>query len=643
MKHARWVSCSLFCPVLAAGLVTAHAASAPPDTPQAVRITRADVRATPGRGFTPPPYALAAQADAGPWNSVTLPDAEPPQVPPAPPQELPATLEVWYRMAVPTLAADAGPLYLYLPRWKTDGQIALYGDGRLLYQSHANRLWNGSNQPLWVPLNETSGTPPVRSVQIRIQRLRGTGGGISSAWIGTEHALGWRYQLRSWLQAGLPAMSSAAFLAAGLFALGVWTWRRRESLYLLFFAMSVVSYVRTLHYFVGRERLLLSDAWFGWITVSSLFWLILTAHLFLERLHGQRRLWLSVLAWSVTLLVSLITLPGVSALPEATTLAPLVYVVLLALGLTVFVCAWRSARRAGSHEALLLAGWSIASMAAGGYDWLLQNNLLVSVEGAFLGAYANIGAFFIFSYIMLRRYLTAIGGMEQLNTRLEQRLQEREQELALSYERLRESEHRQTLVRERQRLMQDMHDGLGSSLMSTLRVVRHGQIGSEAVAQMLEECMDDLKLAIDSMEPVDADLLLLLATLRFRLAPRIEAMGVALHWEVQDVAPLPWLDPRSALHLLRILQECFANVLKHAQASVIHVESETVADGVEVRIVDNGQGFDVESALRSGGRGLKNQLRRAEAIGARLAWHRRESGTRCVLWLPAGSSTATAR
>ena len=34
---------------------------------------------------------------------------------------------------------------------------------------------------------------------------------------------------------------------------------------------------------------------------------------------------------------------------------------------------------------------------------------------------------------------------------------------------------------------------------------------------MLKDCLDDLKLTIDSMEPLDADLLALLATLRFRL------------------------------------------------------------------------------------------------------------------------------
>jgi len=151
---------------------------------------------------------------------------------------------------------------------------------------------------------------------------------------------------------------------------------------------------------------------------------------------------------------------------------------------------------------------------------------------------------------------------------------------------------------------------------------------------VLKGCMDDLKLAIDSMESVDADLLLLLATLRFRLAPRIESAGVALRWEVQPVPALPWLDPGSALHILRIMQECIANVLRHTRATTICFSTESAGEGVSVAIEDNGGGFEVEEALRRGGRGLRNQQQRAAAIGGTVSWSAGSHGTRFTLWLP---------
>jgi signal transduction histidine kinase len=224
--------------------------------------------------------------------------------------------------------------------------------------------------------------------------------------------------------------------------------------------------------------------------------------------------------------------------------------------------------------------------------------------------------------------------VNQANAGLAQRLLTREAELTQSHQRLREIEHRQTLTEERQRLMQDMHDGLGSSLATALRVVEHGHMDEAEVAEVLKDCIDDLKLAIDSMEPVQADLLLLLATLRYRLGPRLESTGIQLRWDVQDVPMLSWLDPRISLHILRILQEAFANVIKHAQASQIKVSTGVDGGDVLVSITDNGRGFSVEHALAGGGKGLANQLRRAHSIGAQVTWESGEDGSCMTLRLP---------
>jgi len=62
------------------------------------------------------------------------------------------------------------------------------------------------------------------------------------------------------------------------------------------------------------------------------------------------------------------------------------------------------------------------------------------------------------------------------------------------------------------------------------RSVEHGKISGDRVAQVLKDCLDDIKLTIDSMEPVDADLALLLTTLHFRLKPRLEDSGIRLVW-----------------------------------------------------------------------------------------------------------------
>jgi signal transduction histidine kinase len=155
------------------------------------------------------------------------------------------------------------------------------------------------------------------------------------------------------------------------------------------------------------------------------------------------------------------------------------------------------------------------------------------------------------------------------------------------------------------------------------------------VSQLLKSCLDDLKLTIDSMEPLEDDLLLLLATLRYRLGPRLESSGVALRWNVQELPALDWLDPTSALHILRIVQESIANILRHTRASEIRVATAADASGVQVTIEDNGQGFHVEKTLSEAkGRGMQNQQRRAQGVGGRVSWRSGPGGTLFTLWLP---------
>ncbi len=629
---AGWLPLTLLCAVL---WHPAAQAGAP------LQFTAAEILSIDGRGYSPPPYALGAELPAGPWTAVDLPHAPRPRhsMGGLPKEGEAPTRITWYRVQVASLEQTPPPRYLYIPRWKTDGQIAVYGDGRLLYQSHANQQWNGSNHPLLIALDANAEAQPPRQILIRMQHLQGIGGALSTLWVGKHSDLAWRYMTREWLQTQLPFMCSAAFLALGIFSFFVWLSRRHEKLYLLFFLMSLAAAVRTMHEYAGLERLPISDQWFGWLTVNSLFWLIAISHLFLIRLHRRAQPWLTKLTLLVAAGSTLVTLP-LPAMPDATLVAPLIYVAMLLVGNMVYVVGFRNAWLNHSKEGLLLAGWGLIGMQLGIHDWLLQNNF-VSIEGAFLGSYANIGVFILFTYVMFRRYLAAITQVEQLNASLETRLQAREAELTQSHQRLREIEQRQTLSQERQRLMQDMHDGLGSSLTSALRVVQHGQMNEADVAQVLKGCIDDLKLAIDSMEPVEADLLLLLATLRYRLGPRLESTGIALRWEVKDVPALDWLDPRNALHILRILQEAFTNIIKHTKATQIRVATGVRNDQVVVTITDNGQGFSVEEALRRGGKGLTNQMRRAQAIAAEVIWDSNDAGTCFSLRLPMKQGSAS--
>lgn len=608
-------------------------------TPQpsaSLHLTQADWQRADAPGFSAPPPTLDSKGLPDTWQRVALPLALPilpmdvrPQADAAGPIRT-----TWVKLSIQGQPLPSGPLALYGIRVKTGGTIAVYANGRLVHLAQQQgQLWNSLFTPLWVVLDKSTGDAPLSEILIRVEHSPSSRVALSSLWLGPAEALRGRYYVRQWLQRELPATLNAAFLVVGLFALLVWFKRRHEMAYLLFFNLAAVSFVGHLHYYADLP---IAQGWFAWLTANALFWLVTVLHLFLCQLHGRALIWLTRAVVGITGVISLLTLPVLGVLPvfpSTSPLVPLVYGVVVLMAATVCVVGGLNAWRRSREGRLLAMGLGVCTL-LGVPDWLLHNDV-ISPEGWFLGAYTNAVTFCMFGLLMYRRYVNAIGEAEQLNASLAQRLHAREAELERSHQQLREAQVRQTISDERQRLMQDMHDGLGSSLISAIRSVERGGVSDLKVSQILKDCLDDLKLTIDSMEPVEADLLLLLATLRFRLEPRLEGSGIALLWEVQELPTLAWLDPSSALHILRIVQESIANILRHTRTNEIRVGTALEADGVRVSIEDNGQGFDVEKALGATvGRGLHNQQRRAQAVEGTVAWKSGPTGTQFTLWLP---------
>jgi len=80
----------------------------------------------------------------------------------------------------------------------------------------------------------------------------------------------------------------------------------------------------------------------------------------------------------------------------------------------------------------------------------------------------------------------------------------------------------------------------------------------------------------------------------------------------------PSFPPRAQMHLLRIVQEGVRNAIRHSGATEILMEvSYTAEHLVRIRIVDNGRGFDPETAsFASGHWGLVTMRERAQKLGA---------------------------
>lgn len=639
MTEAAWRRCGVAVALAAALLglrygvrAADHQEAAPPAAVHLVQAERLQ------QALQAAPMSVPAQLDglpAGPWPRVSLPQVHPADAAaPAP------GVTSWYRFTVPDQALSAGSTaVLYVPRCHACLVLSVYVDGTLATTTLGRSSHLHFNDPLW--LNRLPASPGASSHELvlRLDAATRSGSALSTLWVGPGTTLYPGYELRRLLQRGVPAATSAAFLLLGLFSGVVWLRRRTESGYLLFFAMSLLYWLRCLHYYVDFGEMppgLIVVT--NWITVNALGWMMAVAYLFSLRLHGRRQ---PRIEWPLFgLLLAAAVLTALGALGELGQggLIPFarngVYPAFLTAAVGLTVLSSHAAWRARSAD----AGWVAASLwlniALGAHDLLLQR-WLIDVEGVYLLPLGGVAMCSVFGAVIWRRYVEALRGVEQANEHLEQRLAQREQELQASFAQLREVQHRQVLDNERQRLMREMHDGLGATLMSSLVAVQGGQMGAAAVEAMLRESVDELKIAIDSLDPAGNDVLVLLGTLRYRLAPRLEAAGLTLHWQVNDLPALPWLTPADALHVLRIVQEVLTNIIKHAAATEVTVHTEAAATAAVLHIHDNGRGLAAGSARPAGGRGLQNMRHRAAQLGATLHIESPAgAGTRVTLTLP---------
>jgi signal transduction histidine kinase len=202
---------------------------------------------------------------------------------------------------------------------------------------------------------------------------------------------------------------------------------------------------------------------------------------------------------------------------------------------------------------------------------------------------------------------------------------------------------------ERQQLAQELHDGVGSQLTTIISALDHGSPQERATAAALQEALIDLKLLVDGVDE-EASVVSLLANLRYRTRPLLEAAGIELGWHVADEALLEQVQGPPAREILRIAQECLANVVHHSGGDAVtvtlcHMKAQ---DALWLEIADNGRGIgpspDVEPEDaapaawppgRPGGKGLPGMRRRAQQLGGQLDVHSVPGeGTRVTLQVP---------
>lgn len=194
---------------------------------------------------------------------------------------------------------------------------------------------------------------------------------------------------------------------------------------------------------------------------------------------------------------------------------------------------------------------------------------------------------------------------------------------------------------ERKHIAAEVHDQCGQ-LLTVMKMELSDLRAATRSDHRLTERVQRLDVIADELVQMSRDLI-------NRLRPPALDLGLvpALEWLTQEwtrqtgltcsfscaLQDLPLPDEK-ATTLFRIVQESLTNVTRHAQARHVQVELTPSAGGLDLRLADDGCGFDT-NADHAGHFGLLGMRERAQRVGARLELRSRPGlGTEVLVTMP---------
>lgn len=181
------------------------------------------------------------------------------------------------------------------------------------------------------------------------------------------------------------------------------------------------------------------------------------------------------------------------------------------------------------------------------------------------------------------------------------------------------------IEKERKRIARDLHDTVSQELFAAhmilsgvsqqaLKLDREKmQTQLQSVAAILETAQKDLRVLLLHLRPVELEEKSLIEGIQILLKELEDKSDLKVSLK-QNVSKLP---KKIEEHIFRILQELISNTLRHAQASCLDVYLYQTDVELQLKVVDNGIGFQLGS-LDDLSYGLRNIKERVEDMAGNI-------------------------
>ncbi|MEZ5452466.1 MAG: hypothetical protein R3E93_06535 [Thiothrix sp.] len=506
-------------------------------------------------------------------------------------------------------------LCLYFPKVSQNIEVFVNNHwignaGRMKPSVYRNR-----NYPLLFFLDKKSLFKVDNEIKIHLAGQAELGTYLGRFYLGTEENLLPIYEKNKVVRVNLIFFTTTALLSFSFFLGILWALRKKETYYLWF---SLAAFLWAIHDANNFWRIpVVPDLIWEAFVPLSFGWSIVFMMLFLHGIEGGFNKKIAHFILSAMILLSVPFLYPDMGWVWFYGYQIWFYCVALvgAYNLFFLFSIYRIKRKERTFF-MFLTGISILFF---GIHDLLVVTRFFDPASPFLLHFSALLVLIVISKIVLSQFVDGMNVMENYNTALESDIRQKKAVMEKHYLQIQDLQRKRILFQERERIMRDMHDGIGGNLVSIIASIESPHVGKNEIKTDIHAALQDLRIMIDSLDNSASDLLTVLGMLRMRLAEQLRYAELKLEWCIEDLPDIEHFGPEKALHTMRIVQEAVSNVIKHSGAKTLKLSTYVAQMAGEkhavVEIRDNGYGVIPDV---SRGRGLSNMRYRAEKIKAYL-------------------------
>lgn len=539
-------------------------------------------------------------------------------------------IEGWYIISI-------SPQMSLLKTQKLSLYIPLLGHNIEVFLNHQ---WLGSGGRMQAPIDRHINHPLIFSfdkqqfknngnkLYIHLKSIHPEWMYLGKVYLGADKLLRPIYDRQKILRINLIIFTTIALIFTSLFTALLWFFRRKDTYYLWYSVAELLWAAHDTNLFLKRVPFS-DEVWeafiplsFGWSILCFVFFI----HRYIENYNKKIDQFILILGVVFSIPFFLLDISENIFYGYK-----IWFIFILFIGGYILWFMIQNYRKTKNQNVLLLIFTTLITIFFGIHDLLAATTVLPPSSPYILYLAASL-VILVISSILLRRFVDSLNIVENYNKELKWQVNKKSQQLEQEYKKIQKLQEQQILNEERERIMRDIHDGIGGQLVTTLAAIDSSEITKESIKDNLKLALQDLRLVIDSLDGDSQDITTILGTLRMRLGDLLEKANIKLIWKVQDLPLLDKFGPEKSLNIMRIIQEAITNVVKHSGASILTIstyekEKDTKKYSVVV-IADNGCGIGVD---KTKGRGLSNMKSRAKRINASLKMSSLSKGVSILL------------